>query len=112
MCWPTSKQGLKSTQPWRPTWRSATAQHRPASRPWPLPTLAAFGGLNAYLWQRISKDRIPVLTDSTVRLAMSLTALDSTSARTTADVTLFLSSDALLALEKFGGLHLPATRAL
>jgi uncharacterized membrane protein YhhN len=41
-------------------------------------------------------------------LAMSLAALDSGSPRTAAGGTLFLASDTLLALEKFGGLHLPA----
>ena len=41
-------------------------------------------------------------------LAMSLVALDSGSPRTAAGGALFLVSDALLALEKFGGLHMPA----
>ena len=43
---------------------------------------------------------------------MSLTALDSGSPRTAAGGALFLVSDALLALEKFGGLHLPARECL
>jgi hypothetical protein len=39
---------------------------------------------------------------------MSLAALDSGSPQTAAGGALFLASDALLALEKSGGLHLPA----
>src|SRR5215813_11892230 len=36
-----------------------------------LPYLAAFGSLNAYLWRRTGKDRIPVLGYSTALLAMA-----------------------------------------
>ena len=77
-----------------------------------VPHVAAFGALNAYLWNRTGKNRIPVLVYSTALLAMSLTALDSGSRRTAAGGALFLTSDALLALEKFGGLHLPAHEGL
>jgi len=73
-----------------------------------VPYLAAFGALNAYLWPRTGKDRLPVLAYSTALLAMSLTALDSGSRRTAAGGALFLLSDTLLALEKFAGLRLPA----
>ena len=45
-------------------------------------------------------------------LAMSLAALDSGSPRAAAGGTLFLASDTLLALEKFGGLRLPARDGL
>jgi len=76
------------------------------------PHLAAFGAMNAYLWKRTGKDRIPVVAYSTVLLAMSLTALDSGSPRTAAGGALFLASDTMLALEKFGGLRLPAHEAL
>jgi uncharacterized membrane protein YhhN len=76
------------------------------------PHLAAFGALNAYLWKRTGKDRIPVVVYSAALLAMSLTALDSGSPRTAAGGALFLASDALLALEKFGDLHLPAHEGL
>ena len=58
------------------------------------------------------KDRIPVLVYSAALLAMSLAALDSGSPRTAAGGALFLASDSLLALEKFGGLHLPAHEGL
>ena len=76
------------------------------------PHVAAFGALNAYLWKRTGKDRLPVVAYSAALLAMSLTALDSGSPRTAAGGVLFLASDTLLALEKFGGLHLPAHEAL
>ena len=43
---------------------------------------------------------------------MSLVALDSGSPRTAAGGALFLVSDTLLALEKFGGVHVPAHEGL
>ena len=76
------------------------------------PHLAAFAVLNAYLWNRTGKDRVPVIAYSAALLAMSLVALDSGSPRTAAGGALFLVSDSLLALEKFGGLHLPAHEGL
>ena len=77
-----------------------------------LPYLAAFGSLNAYLWQRTGKDRFPVLGYSTALLAMALTALDTGSPRTAAGGALFLLSDSLLALQKFAGIQVPAHEAL
>jgi len=71
------------------------------------PYLGAFGALNAYLWPRTGRDRIPVVVYSTALLAMSLAALDSGSPKTAAGGVLFGVSDGLLALEKFGGVHLP-----
>ncbi len=76
------------------------------------PHVSAFAALNAYLWKRTGRDRIPVIAYSATLLAMSLAALDSGSPRTAAGGALFLTSDALLALEKFGGLHLPAHEGL
>jgi uncharacterized membrane protein YhhN len=49
---------------------------------------------------------------SAVLLAMSLVALDTGSPRAAAGGALFLVSDCLLALEKFGGLQLPAHEGL
>lgn len=72
------------------------------------PHVAAYLGLNAYLWSRTGKDRLPVVAYSTVLLAMSLVALDSGSSKAAAGGALFLASDSLLALEKFGNVHLPA----
>ena len=77
-----------------------------------VPHLAAFGAMNAYLWTRTGKDRLPVIVYSAALLAMSLSALDSGSTRTAAGGALFLSSDTLLALGKFGDLHLPAHEGL
>ena len=74
--------------------------------------VAVFGAMNAYLWKRTGKDRLPVLVYSSALLAMSLAALDSGSPRTAAGGALFLASDTLLALEKFGGLHVPAHEGL
>jgi uncharacterized membrane protein YhhN len=76
------------------------------------PYVAAFGALNAYLWKRTGQDRTAVIVYSAALLAMSLLALDSGSQKTAAGGALFLVSDALLALEKFGGLHLPAHEGL
>ena len=76
------------------------------------PYVAAFGALNAYLWKRTGKDRTAVIVYSAALLAMSLAALDSGSPETAAGGALFLVSDALLALEKFGGLRLPAHEGL
>lgn len=84
-------------------------QSRPATV---VPYLAAYGGLNGYLWTRTGKDRIPVLVYSTALLAMSLVALDSGKPRTTLGGALFLASDSLLALEKFAGVTLPGHEAL
>lgn len=77
-----------------------------------VPYLAAFGALNAYLWPRTGKDRVPVAVYSTALLAMALTALDTGRAATAAGGALFLVSDSLLALEKFAGLRLPGGEGL
>ncbi|MFN2523039.1 MAG: lysoplasmalogenase [Mycobacteriales bacterium] len=77
-----------------------------------LPYLAAWAGLNAYLWPRTGKDRIPVLVYSTALLATALAAADTGRADVAAGGALFLMSDALLALERFGDLHLPVHEGL
>ncbi len=102
--WPCSAAAIAA-------WTRPAPASRGASRP-ALADLAAFGAVNAYLWKRTGKDRIPVLVYSAALLAMSLAALDSGSPRTAAGGALFLASDSLLALEKFGGLHLPAHEGL
>ncbi|MGH8968654.1 MAG: lysoplasmalogenase [Actinomycetes bacterium] len=76
------------------------------------PYLAAFAGLNAYLWNRTGKDRGPVVVYSTALLVMSLVALDSGSSKAAAGGVLFLASDTLLALERFGDVALPAHEGL
>jgi uncharacterized membrane protein YhhN len=77
-----------------------------------VPYIAAFGALNAYLWKRTGKDRIPVVVYSTALLAMSLTSLDSGSSKAATGGALFFVSDALLALEKFGDVHVPANEGV
>jgi uncharacterized membrane protein YhhN len=70
--------------------------------------VAAWGGLNAYLWPRTGRDRWPVAAYSTVLLAMALTALRSGDRPAAAGGALFLVSDSLLALDRFGHVRLPA----
>lgn len=77
-----------------------------------VPYLAGWAGLNAYLWSRTGKDRLPVLAYSTALLGTALVALDSGDARTAAGGALFMTSDALLALERFGDVHLPLHEGL
>jgi uncharacterized membrane protein YhhN len=71
------------------------------------PYLLAWAGLNAYLWPKTGKDRIPVLVYSAALLATALAAADTGKRDVAAGGGLFLVSDALLALEKFGDVHLP-----
>jgi uncharacterized membrane protein YhhN len=72
-----------------------------------LPYLVVWAGLNAYLWRRSGSDRIPVLVYSTALTTMALAAADSGDPATTAGGALFLASDALIALDRFGDVHLP-----
>jgi uncharacterized membrane protein YhhN len=77
-----------------------------------LPYVAAWAGLNAYLWPKTGKDRIPVLVYSAALLATALAALDTGDKAVATGGALFLVSDALLALEKFGDVHLPVHEGL
>ncbi|HWE67537.1 MAG TPA: lysoplasmalogenase [Acidimicrobiales bacterium] len=72
-----------------------------------LPYVAAWIGLNAYLWRRTGRDRLPVVAYSTALLATALAALDTGDPATTAGGALFLTSDALIALERFADVHVP-----
>jgi uncharacterized membrane protein YhhN len=104
---------LASHVAWIVALRQRQAGGRLRARPiLAAPHLAAYVGLNAYLWPRTGKDRLPVLAYSTVLLAMSLVALDSGSSRAAAGGALFLASDSLLALERFADVHLPAHHGL
>jgi uncharacterized membrane protein YhhN len=76
------------------------------------PYLLAWAGLNAYLWSRTGKDRIPVLVYSTALLGTALAAADTGDPAVAAGGALFLVSDALLALEKFAGVELPLHEGL
>jgi len=109
--------GLVSFLAGHVAWVIALRQRPDGGRLRSRPVLAAlqvgaFGALNAYLWKRTGQDRIPVIAYSTALLAMSLTALDCGPPKTAAGGALFLVSDALLALEKFGDVHLPAHESL
>jgi uncharacterized membrane protein YhhN len=77
-----------------------------------VPPLAAAVAVNAYLWPRTGTHRVPVLLYSAALLAMTVTALDRRSPAAGAGGLLFLVSDSLLALRKFGGIELPAGDAL
>jgi uncharacterized membrane protein YhhN len=77
-----------------------------------VPYLVAWAGLNAYLWPRAGRDRLPVLAYSAALVATALAALDTGDPGTTAGGVLFLTSDALIALKRFAGLRLPHHEAL
>lgn len=91
-------------------WIAALRPHRAeAATPARVaPYLVGWAGLNAYLWPRTGRDRLPVLVYSTALLGTALAALDTGRARVTAGGVLFMLSDTLLALERFGDVHLPA----
>jgi uncharacterized membrane protein YhhN len=72
-----------------------------------LPYAAAWAGLNAYLWSRTGKDRIPVLVYSTALMGTALAALDTGDPADAAGGALFVASDTLLALHRFAGEELP-----
>jgi uncharacterized membrane protein YhhN len=98
---------------WIAALRRRPSRHLVRRHPWvALPYAFAWTGLNAYLWPRTGRDRIPVLIYSAALTAMALTALDSGRTATGLGGGLFLTSDALLALERFGGLELPAREGL
>jgi uncharacterized membrane protein YhhN len=71
------------------------------------PYVAAWVGLNAVLWPRTGRDRLPVVAYSMALTAMALTALDTGDPRTAAGGAAFLISDTLLALERFAHVSLP-----
>jgi len=72
------------------------------------PYVLAWAGLNAYLWRRTGDKRVPVLVYSTALLGTALAAADTGEPGVAAGGVLFLASDALLALEKFADVQLPA----
>lgn len=76
------------------------------------PYLLAFVGLNGYLWPRTGRDRVPVLLYSAALLGTALAALDTGDAKVAAGGAMFMASDTMLALERFGGIHLPVHEGL
>jgi uncharacterized membrane protein YhhN len=77
-----------------------------------LPYAAAWAALNAVLWPRAGQDRVPVAVYSAVLCATAAVARDTGDARAAAGGALFLASDALIALDRFGGVQLPAHEGL
>jgi uncharacterized membrane protein YhhN len=72
-----------------------------------LSYVGAWAGLNSYLWRRTGGDRVPVLVYSSALLATALAALDTGDPVTALGGCLFLTSDALIALDRFSDVHLP-----
>lgn len=72
-----------------------------------LPYAAAWFGLNAVLWSRTGTHRWPVVLYSAALAGTAVAALDADDVPTAAGGALFMVSDALLALERFAGVHLP-----
>ena len=106
--------GLASFLAGHVAWMKALSPHRTGALGpvVAVPYLAAWAGLNAYLWGRTGKDRIPVLLYSTALLGTALVAADTGDRAVAAGGALFLVSDSLLALERFGDVHLPAHEGL
>ncbi len=69
--------------------------------------MAAWIGLNAFLWPRTGKHRVPVLVYSATLLSTALAALDTGDPLASTGGVLFMASDSLLALEHFGNLRVP-----
>lgn len=67
----------------------------------------AGAALDGYLWDRAGRDRVPVVAYSVVLSTMALAAVDTGVPRVAAGGGLFMLSDALIALERFGDVHLP-----
>jgi uncharacterized membrane protein YhhN len=82
-------------------------------RPW---LAAAYGlawaGLNARLWPRTGKLRIPVVIYGTALAAMAIAALDTDDPAVAAGGAAFMVSDSILALRTFDGLTGPVADAL
>ena len=83
-----------------------------ARHPWVVvPYAATWAGLNAYLWPRTGSLRIPVLAYSAALGGMAVVALDTGQTRASIGGSLFMLSDSLLALKRFGGLSFPLQEA-
>ncbi|WP_088319938.1 lysoplasmalogenase [Kineosporia sp. R_H_3] len=76
-----------------------------------VPYVVAAVGLNAYLWRRAGKDRLPLAAYSAALTSMALAAADTGDPLTAAGGALFMASDGLIALDRFGGVRLPAQDA-
>lgn len=87
--------------------RQPSARRLRANPALAVPPLAAAVAVNAALWPRTGRDRVPVLLYSAALLAMALTALDQGSPAAAAGGMAFVASDSLLALRKFGVAKVP-----
>lgn len=77
-------------------------------RPWlAAPHVVAGVGLAAYLWPKAGKDRIPVAVYAAALTTMAVAALDGRDPKAALGGALFMTSDSLIALNRFAGLHLP-----
>jgi uncharacterized membrane protein YhhN len=73
---------------------------------------AAWLGLNAVLFPRTGKLRVPVIVYGTALAAMAVAALDTDDLGVAAGGAAFLVSDSILALRTFGGATVPGADAL
>lgn len=73
---------------------------------------SAWCALNALLWNRTGRLRLPVLIYGTTLSAMALAALDTDRPATAAGGAAFLLSDSILALDNFGVASPPAGDAM
>jgi uncharacterized membrane protein YhhN len=73
---------------------------------------AAWVGLNAVLFPRTGKLRLPVVVYGTALAAMALAALDTDDPKVAAGGAAFMVSDSILALRTFGGATVPGADAL
>jgi uncharacterized membrane protein YhhN len=71
------------------------------------PYATAWVVLNLYLWPRTGRLRLPVVAYSSALAGMALVALDTGRPRAACGGLLFMVSDSLLALERFGGVGVP-----
>jgi uncharacterized membrane protein YhhN len=74
--------------------------------------LLAWCGLNAALWPRTGKFRLPVVAYGSALASMALAALDTGTPAIGAGGAAFLLSDSILALEHFDVVRVPAADAL
>ncbi len=72
-----------------------------------IPYVALWAILNAYLWPKTGRDRIPVVIYSASLLATALAAVDTGNPAVAAGGSLFLASDSFIALRKFADVNLP-----
>ena len=81
--------------------------------PWAAALYAgAWAGLNAVLWPRTGKLRVPVVIYGTALAAMAIAALETDEPAVAAGGAAFLVSDSILALRTFGGPPVPGADAL